>query len=263
MDCIPRTLSHAQTMDALTSMSTVTGYKSVLIAAMYLRKFVPMIATPIGTTEPAKFLLIGTGVVGLQSLATAKRLGGITFGFDIRPEAREQALSLGAKVVGFEVPPEFAIGEGGYAKSLSEEWLLKEREALKPHVTDVDVIITSALVPGEEAPILITEDMVKGMKSGSVIIDVSIDQGGNCDITEPGKTVQKHDVWICGTMNIPGSMPIDSTWLYANNMFNYIENLFKGSLGKIDFSDKVVSSSLVTRGGKIVHKGTLKAFEEA
>lgn len=263
MDCIPRTLSHAQIMDALTSMSTVTGYRAVLIAAQYLPKFVPMIATAIGTTKPAKFLIIGVGVVGLQSLATAKRLGGIITAVDIRPEAREQATSLGAKVGGFEAPSELALGEGGYAKSLPEKWLAKEREAIASLVEDADVVIATALVPGEEASILITEEMVKKMKPGSVIVDVAIDQGGNCAVTESGKTVVKHDVVVCGTQNIPGAMPVDSSWLYANNMYYYIENLLKEGLGNINLEDEVVKSSLVTYKGKIVHTGTLKALGEA
>jgi len=262
MDSIPRTLSHAQTMDALTSMSTVTGYRSVLIAAEHLSRFVPVIATAIGATKPAKFLVIGAGVVGLQAIATAKRLGGIITAVDIRPEAREQAMSLGAKVGGFEVPEKIAEGKGGYAKALPSEWLEKEVEAIAPLIKEADVIISSALVPGEEAPILITEEMINGMRPGSFIVDVAIDQGGNCAITEPGKTVYKNNIAICGTQNIPGSMPEDSSWLYANNLYYYIENLFKKGLHKLALKDDVVKSSIVTYKGKIVHEGTLKAFAE-
>jgi len=262
MDSIPRTLSHAQTMDALTSMSTVTGYRSVLIAAEHLSRFVPVIATAIGATKPAKFLVIGAGVVGLQAIATAKRLGGIITAVDIRPEAREQAMSLGAKVGGFEVPEKIAEGKGGYAKALPSEWLEKEVEAIAPLIKEADVIISSALVPGEEAPILITEEMINRMRPGSFIVDVAIDQGGNCAITEPGKTVYKNNIAICGTQNIPGSMPEDSSWLYANNLYYYIENLFKKGLHKLALKDDVVKSSIVTYKGKIVHEGTLKAFAE-
>ena len=262
MDSIPRT-SRAQRMDALTSMSTVTGYKSVLIAANHLPKFIPMIGTAIGSVKPAKFLVVGGGVVGLQAIAAIKRLGGVITVVDIRPEAREAAISLGAKVGGFEAPPELAIGKWGYARALPAEWLAKEREALTPLLAETDVVILSALVPGEVAPILITDEMVAKMKAGSVIVDVSIDQGGNCAITEAGQQVIKHDVFISGLQNIPGRMPVHATWLYANNIFNYVENLFKKGLGKPDFEDEIVQNSLVTHQGKIVHAGTLKALGEA
>ena len=261
MDGIPRT-SRAQRMDALTSMSTVTGYKSVLIAANNLPKFIPMIGTALGSLKPAKCLVVGVGVVGLQAIATIKRLGGIITVVDIRPEAREEAISLGAKVEGFEVPPELATGKYGYAKALPSEWLEKEREALTPLVEDVDVLILSALVPGEVAPILVTDKMVAKMKDGSVIVDVSIDQGGNCAITEAGKEIIKHGVIISGLQNIPARMPVHSTWLYANNIFNYVENLFKKGVGELDLEDEIVQNSLVTYQGKIVHEGTLKALGE-
>jgi len=261
MDGIPRT-SRAQKMDALTSMSTVTGYKSVLIAAGHLPVFVPMIGTAIGAIKPAACLVIGAGVVGLQAIATAKRLGGVVTAFDIRPEAREEARSLGAKVGGFEVPEELAKGKGGYARALPAEWLDKERQALTPLLAGSDMVIASALVPGEVAPILITEEMLKGMKPGSVIVDVAIDQGGNCSATEAGKEAAKHGVMISGLKNIPGSVPVHATWLYANNMFSYLENLFKNGPGKPDMDDDIVQSSLVTHAGAIVHEGTLKAFKQ-
>lgn len=262
MDSLPRTLSYAQTMDALTSMSTVTGYRSVLMAAEHLTRFVPVIATAIGSTKPANFLIIGAGIVGLQAIATAKRLGGLVAAVDIRPEAREQAMSLGAKVGGFEVPTKIAEGKGGYAKALPAEWLKKEVELITQLIKDSDIIITSALVPGEEAQILITEDMIKNMRPGSYIVDVAIDQGGNCEVTKPGKTVTLHNVTICGTQNIPGSMPEDATWLYANNMYYYVENLFKKGLNKLNLKDEVIKTSMVTHKGKIVHQGALKALTE-
>lgn len=261
MDGIPRT-SRAQRMDALTSMSTVTGYKSVLMAASYLPKFMPMIGTAIGAIKPAKALVIGAGVVGLQAIATAKRLGGVVEAIDIRENARTEAASLGAKVVGFEIPAELALGEGGYAKALPSEWVEKEREAIASHVEEADIIILSALVPGEIAPVLITEEMVAKKKPGSVIVDVSIDQGGNCALTESGTTVEKYGVIICGVANIPGSMPVHSSWLYANNMYYYVENLFKKGLDHLDLEDEIVKHSLVTHQGKIVFAGALKAMGE-
>lgn len=259
MDDIPR-ISRAQRMDALTSMSTVTGYKAVVMAANYLPKFVPMIGTSIGMIKPAGFLVIGAGVVGLQSIATAKRLGGVVKAVDIRDEARNEAASLGAKIGGYEVAEDLALGEGGYAKTLPDEILRDEREALRPLVAEADVIVLSALVPGEVAPILITEDMVREMKPGSIIIDVSVDQGGNCSLTMPGRNEYRHGVLISGIKNIPGSVPVHSTWLYANNMYYYVENLFKNGIGKPDMDDEIVRQSLVTHDGKIVHAGTLRAM---
>ena len=259
MDGIPRT-SKAQRMDTLTSMSTVTGYKAVIIAASNLPKFIPMIGTSIGMIKPANILVIGTGVVGLQAIATAKRMGGVVKAVDIRPDARTEAESLGIKVSGFDVPSELAIGEGGYARSLPQEWLEKEREALSPFVAESDIIILSALVPGEIAPTLITKDMVESMRPGSVIVDVSIDQGGNCALTMPGNETIHKDIYICGIKNIPGSVPVHSTWLYANNIYYFVENLFKKGGSEFDMGDEIVKSSLVTYKGKIYHEGTLKAI---
>jgi len=195
-------------------------------------------------------------------VATAKRLGGIVSAVDIRAKAKEEAMSLGAKIEGFDVPEEVSTGKWGYAKALPTDWLNKERELLKPLIQDVDIIILSALVPGEVAPILLTDEMVASMKPGSVIVDVAIDQGGNCAVTDAGKVVCKHGVTINGLQNIPGRMAVHSTWLYANNMYNYVENLFKNGLGVIDFEDEIVKNSLVTHEGKIVHEGTLKALGE-
>lgn len=262
MDGIPR-ISRAQRMDALSSMSTVTGYKSVIIAANNLPRIIPMIGTAIGTLQPAKFLVIGLGVVGLQAIATAKRLGGSVKAVDIREEARKNAESLGAKVAGFDVPADLAVGEGGYAKTLPPEFLEKEQKELAPLFQEADVVILSALVPGEVAPVLLTEETIRNMKRGSVVVDVAIDQGGNCAMTEPGKETTKHGIFICGVMNIPGSMPLDASYLYSNNMFHYVANLFKPGANAINLDDDIVRHSLVTRDGKIVHEGVLKAMKEA
>lgn len=259
MDSIPRT-SRAQKMDALTSMSTITGYKSVLIAANHFPQFIPLVGTAIGMTKPAKIFVVGAGVVGLQALATAKRLGGVTTCVDIRPEASEAAKSLGAKVVDFNVPADLAKGSGGYAKALPSEWLAKERAAIAPVVADSDIIILSALIPGEVAPVVISQEMVNSMRPGSVIVDVSIDQGGNCAATKPGEEIRVNDVMVSGVQNIPGSVPVHASWLYANNMVQYIENLFKKGPGKIDWEDDIVRASLVTKDGEIMHEGTRKAM---
>jgi NAD(P) transhydrogenase subunit alpha len=262
MDDIPRT-PRAQPMDALTAMSTVTGYKSVLMAANLFPKFIPTIGTAIGTVRAAKFLVVGAGVVGLQAIATAKRLGASIKAVDVREEARKAADSLGAKVVGFEVPAELATGEGGYAKALPADWLDKERQALASHLAEADIAILSALVPGEVAPVLVTEEMVRRMKPGSVIMDVSIDQGGNCAITEPGREAVKHGVTVGGTWNIPGAMPVHASWLYANNVLHYIQNLFRKGPETLNLEDDIVRHSLVTYQGKIVHPGTLKALAKS
>lgn len=260
MDSIPR-ISRAQRMDALTSMSTLTGYKAVLIASNRFPRIIPMVSTAIGMIRPANVLVIGTGVVGLQAVATGKRLGGVVKIVDIRPNARQEAESLGAKAVGFDIPDEISVAAGGYAKALSEEWLERERKAIAGAVVDADIIVLCALVPGERAPILLTGPMVAAMKPGSSIVDVSIDQGGNCALTEPGTETIRHNIFICGIKNIPGSVPVHSSWLYANNMYHYVENLLKKGDG-FDLSDEIVRESLITHEGKIVHKGTLKALGE-
>jgi len=259
MDGIPR-ISRAQRMDPLTSMSAITGYKSIIIAAANFPKFIPMIGTSIGMIKPANILVIGTGVVGLQAIATGKRLGGIVKAIDIRPDAKQEAASVGAKVVDFEVPSEIVLGEGGYAKALPPEWLEKERQVLAPIVAESDIIILSALVPGEVAQHLITKAMVETMKPGSVIIDVSIDQGGNCEMTDPGKELTHQGVYVCGIKNIPGSVPVHSSWLYANNLYYFVENLFKNGSDEFDMTDEIIKDSLVTHKGKLYHQGTIKAM---
>jgi NAD(P) transhydrogenase subunit alpha len=259
MDGIPR-ISRAQRMDPLTSMSAITGYKAIIIAAANFPKFIPMIGTSIGMIKPANILVIGTGVVGLQAIATGKRLGGIVKAVDIRPDARKEAESLGVKVVGFDAPPELTVGEGGYAKALPEEWLEKERKTLAPLVVESDIIVLSALIPGEVAQHIITKEMVESMKPGSVIIDVSIDQGGNCALTDPGKESIHKGVYICGIKNIPGSLPVHSSWLYANNLYYFVENLFKNGSSEFDMADEIVKGALVTHKGELYHEGTLKAM---
>jgi len=259
LDSIPR-ISRVQTMDALTSMSTVAGYKAVLIAANMLPVFMPMISSAVGTIQPANVLVIGTGIAGLQSLATAKRLGAIVYTADIRPDACEQAMSLGAKIIDVQVPAEVAVAEGGYVRKLPEEWLAKEQQALRQSVNLADIVILTALIPGKVAPILITEEMVKSMKTGSVIVDVAIDQGGNCEISEAARLVTKHGVNIDGTLNIPSMVPRSSTWMFANNVYNLVTYLIKDGKVNLNMDDEIIASSLVTKDGKIVHAGTLEAM---
>lgn len=262
MDGIPRT-SRAQRMDALTSMSTVTGYRAVLSAAEHLPRFMPMIGTAIGAIKPASVLVVGAGVVGLQAIATAKRLGAVVKAWDIREAARTEASSLGAKVAGFDVPVNLAIAPGGYAKQLPADWLTAEQKAIQDVVADSDVVILSALVPGSLAPVIVTREAVVRMKPGSVIVDVSIDQGGNCALTKAGEEIVEHDVRICGLQNIPGRMAMHATWLYANNMFHYVDNLFKKVPGAPDLGDDIVRASLVTKDGAIVFGPALEAMGES
>ena len=259
LDGIPR-ISRAQNMDALTSMSTCAGYKGILIAANLLTRFIPQIFTAVGMIKQANALVIGTGVGGLQAIATAKRLGANVKAADIRPDAAEQAGSLGAKVIDLGVDPKLAVGEGGYALGLPDDILAKEREVLKEHVREADIIFLSALVPGELAPILITEDMVRDMKDGSVIVDISIDQGGNCEITPPGEIGNKYNVSLVGIKNIPGELPTSSTWMFSQNLYNLVAYLFKGNRPSFDLEDEIVYKSLTTYDGKIVHKGAKKAM---
>ena len=259
LDGVPR-ISRAQKMDALTSMSTCAGYRSVLMAAEAMAKFVPQIFTAVGMIKPANVLVVGSGVAGLQAIATAKRLGAVVHAIDIRPDASEQAKSLGAKVIETGVPADVAVGEGGYANQLPEQWLEKERQVVAEVIKDMDIVILSALIPGKLAPILVTEEMVKSMKPGSVIVDISIDQGGNCALTEPGEVVVKHSVNIQGIKNIPGHIPTSSTWMFANNVHNLVEYLVKDGKMVLDTDDEIVSSILVTDGEKIVHQGAKEAM---
>ncbi len=259
LDGVPR-ISRAQNMDALTSMSTCAGYKGIIMAADKLYTFMPQMFTAVGMLKPANALVVGVGVGGLQALATAKRLGAVTHAMDIRPAASEQAQSLGAKVIQTGVPAELAVGTGGYAQKLPEEWLKKEREILAEAIKDMDIVFCSALIPGKVAPILITEEMVKTMKKGSVIVDISIDQGGNCEVTPPGKTDVVHGVTIIGVKNIPGMIPTSSTWMFSQNVYNLVKYLVKNGNVSLDLNDEIVRSILVTHNNEIVHAGTREAM---
>ena len=259
LDGVPR-ISRAQNMDALTSMSTCAGYKGILMAANDLAKFMPQIFCAVGMIKPINAMVIGVGVAGLQALATAKRLGAVTYAADIRPAAAEQAGSLGAKIIDTGVPAEIAVGKGGYANRIPDEWLEKEREALKDVIKDMDVVFCSALIPGKIAPVIITDEMVASMKPGSVIVDIAIDQGGNCESTTPGVQDVKHGVIIEGIKNIPGMLPTSSTWMFANNIYNLTKYLTKDGKIELDRSDEIVSSILVTWDGEIVHAGAKEAM---
>ena len=259
LDGIPR-ISRAQSMDALTSMSTCAGYKGILMAANHLTTFVPQMFTAVGQIKPAKVMVIGVGVAGLQALATAKRLGAITYAADIRPMASENASSLGAKVVDTTVPAELAIAEGGYANRLPADVLIQEQEALKETIQQMDIVFCSALIPGKVAPIIITEEMVKGMKKGSVIVDISIDQGGNCELTPKGGIETRYGVTLMGVKNIPGLLPTSSTWMFSNNLYNLVKYLVKDGSVVLDRNDEIIQKSLVCIDGELVHAGAREAM---
>ncbi|MEA4996210.1 MAG: NAD(P) transhydrogenase subunit alpha [Petrimonas sp.] len=259
LDSIPR-ISRAQNMDALTSMSTCAGYKGIIMAADDLSVFMPQMFTAVGMLKPANVLVIGAGVAGLQALATAKRLGAVTYAMDIRPAASEQAKSVGARIIETGIPEELAVGKGGYAQKLPEEWLAKEREVLASVLKDMDIVFCSALIPGKVAPVLITGEMVESMKNGAVIVDISIDQGGNCEVTPAGRKEVIHNVMVQGIKNIPGLIPTSSTWMFSQNVYNLVKYLSKDGEVALDLNDEIVRSILVTHKGEIVHEGTREAM---
>ena len=252
MDAIPRT-TLAQSMDVLSSMATVAGYKAVLTAANAIGKFFPMFMTAAGTIAPAKVLIIGAGVAGLQAIATAKRLGAVVEVFDTRPATKEQVESLGVKFIEMEVAHEEAQDAGGYAKQLSEEFYRKEKELLRKHILAADVVITTAQIYGKKAPVLITEEMVREMKPGSCIVDLAVEQGGNCELSEPGKEVVKHGVIINGFLNIPSSMPVHASQMYSRNIEKFLFHLTGDKGFKLDMADEITQGSIITHKGEVLH----------
>ena len=259
LDGVPR-ITRAQSMDALTSMSTCAGYKGMLMGCDMLPRFVPQIFSAVGMITPASALIVGAGVAGLQALATAKRLGARIFACDIRQDAREQAKSLGAQIIDVNIPLEQAVGEGGYAKSLSPEWLKTEQEALAERIQEMDLVFLSALIPGKQAPVLMTEEMVKSMKPGAVIVDISIDQGGNCALTVPGETTIAHKVHIIGIKNIPGLLPESATSMFAKNVYQLFKYLCREGRITLNPEDEIVRGILTTRNGEILHQGAREAM---
>ncbi len=253
MEMIPRT-SRAQSMDALSSQANLAGYKSVLIAAATLPKYFPMLTTAAGTIRPAKVLVMGAGVAGLQAIATARRLGAVVEAFDVRPEVKEQVQSLGAKFVDVTLE-EDTVAEGGYAKELSEKAKQHTREVLTTHVAASDVVITTAQVPGRKAPLLVTEEMVTQMKAGSVVVDLAASQGGNCECTEAGKDVLKHGVTIVGPINLPSSMPVHASEVYAKNLSALLK-LMTTKEGELilNFEDDIISGACMAHNGEILNQ---------
>ena len=262
MEAIPR-ISRAQSMDALSSQANIGGYRSVLVAGTLLQRFYPMLMTAAGTVPPAKVLVLGAGVAGLQAIATARRLGAVVEAFDVRSAVKEQIESLGAKFVELDMGFD-AEAEGGYARQLTDEEQDKQRRLLADEIERQDVVITTALVPGRPAPLLVTADAVKRMKPGSVIVDLAGAAGGNCELTEPGETVVKEDVTIASPLNLPSDMAEHASMLYARNVQSLLDLLSddEGNL-HLDFEDEIVKGATVTRDGEIVHEGAKSAAEKA
>jgi NAD(P) transhydrogenase subunit alpha len=260
MEAIPR-ISRAQAMDALSSQSNVAGYRAALLGAEEMGRFYPMLMTAAGTIPPAKVLVLGVGVAGLQALATAKRLGARTTGYDVRPEVAEQVESLGAQWLDLGLE---ASGEGGYARELTDTERAQQQQALTDAIKGFDVVITTALVPGRPAPRLVTAEAVEGMKPGSVIVDLAGEAGGNCELTEPGQTVVRHDVKIVSPLNLPASMAEHASQLFARNVQSLLE-LFVDEDGalQLDFDDEIVNGACIVRDGEIVHPGAKAAVEAA
>lgn len=261
LDIIPRT-SLAQSMDVLSSMSTISGYKAVLLAADTINRFFPMLMTAAGTIAPAKVLVLGAGVAGLMACATAKRLGGVVEAFDVRPEVKEQVKSVGAKFV--EVPIcEDGSGSGGYAKEMSDEYKQKQAELISKHIAKSDVVIPTALIPGRKAPILITEEQVKSMKPGSVIVDLAAEMGGNCALTQPGQTIIAHGVTIVGHSNLPSTMSFHASQMFSRNIEKFLLHLCDENGFKMNMDDEITRGSLVTKGGNVIHELTSKLMADS
>jgi NAD(P) transhydrogenase subunit alpha len=254
MDAIPRT-TLAQPMDALSSQANIAGYKAVILAANHLHKIFPLLMTAAGTISPAKVVIMGAGVAGLQALGTAKRLGAVVWVSDIRPAVKEEVQSLGGKFIEVETD-ESMQDEGGYAKEASPEFLKKQQELIAKHVSEADIVITTALVPGKRAPLLITEEMVKSMKPGSVVLDMAVEFGGNVEISEKGKTVKKYGVTIIGEPNLPSLVPYHSSEMYARNLFNLINYASKDGKFNHNMEDEIIGKSTIVKNGQVVHERT-------
>jgi H+-translocating NAD(P) transhydrogenase subunit alpha len=259
MELMPR-ITRAQSMDALSSQATIAGYKASLLAAESLPKMFPMMTTAAGTLAPARVLVIGAGVAGLQAIATCRRLGAVVEAYDVRPAVKEQVESLGAKFVELPLETGDAEDRGGYAKALDEDFYRRQQEMMARVVAGSDAVITTALVPGVKAPVLITAEMVAGMAAGSVIVDIAAEQGGNCELTQPDQTVTQDGVTVLGPTNLPATVPNHASQMYAKNMSSFIANLVHDGELRIDLEDEITRSTLVSRGGQLVPPRVREAF---
>jgi len=258
LDSIPR-ITLAQSMDVLSSMSTIAGYKAVLMAADNINKFFPMLMTAAGTVAPARVMVLGAGVAGLMACATAKRLGAVVEATDVRPVVKEQVQSVGAKFLEVK-SEESGEAEGGYAKEMSEDYKKKQAEMIASHIAKADVVIPTALIPGRKAPILITEDHVKSMKPGSVIVDLAAEMGGNCAVTKPGENIVKHGVLIIGHTNLPSTMSFHASQMFSKNIEKYLFHLTDEKGFMLNLEDEITKGSMITHKGEIVHEMTQKAM---
>lgn len=259
MDAVPR-ISRAQKMDALSSQANLAGYKTVLLGANALGKIFPLMMTAAGTITPARVLIFGAGVAGLQAVATAKRLGAVVEVTDVRPETKEQVESLGGRFL--EVQAEGVQTEGGYAREVSAEYLQKQKELITKHIAEADIVITTALVIGKKAPVLVTEEMVKSMKPGSVIVDMAVESGGNCELSEFNSTVVKHGVTIIGEANLPSMISVNASELYAKNISTLLLHLANKDAFKWEMEEEITKGSLITHNGEIVHQFTLEILNK-
>ncbi|QEC51339.1 NAD(P) transhydrogenase subunit alpha [Anseongella ginsenosidimutans] len=261
LDAVPR-ISRAQKMDVLSSQANLAGYKAVIIGANEMGKIFPLLMTAAGTITPSKVLIFGAGVAGLQAVATAKRLGAVVEVTDVRPETKEQVESLGGKFLVVD-SAEGIKTEGGYAREVSEDFLRKQKELVEKHIAQADLVITTAQVFGRKAPVLITEDMVRLMKPGSVIVDMAVEQGGNCSLSEAGKTVVNHGVKIVGQTNLPSLLPVNASELFAKNISTLLLHLGNGEGFKLDREEEITKGCLITHDGQLVHESTKQLLNNA
>jgi NAD(P) transhydrogenase subunit alpha len=259
MELMPR-ITRAQSMDALSSMATIAGYKAALMAADSLPRMFPMLMTAAGTVAPARVLVLGAGVAGLQAIATARRLGAVVSGYDIRAAVREQIESIGARFVVLDVGEASAEDKGGYAKAMSEDFYRRQREAMANVVAEQNVVITTAAVPGKRAPILITREMVQRMPPGSVIVDIAAERGGNCELTRPGEVVEERGVQIYGPVNLPSTIPYHASQMYARNIATFLKYLIRDGTFTLNQEDEIVRETLVTHAGEVVHARVREAM---
>jgi len=260
MELMPR-ITRAQSMDALSSMATISGYQAVLLAAMELPKMFPMLMTAAGTVAPAKVFVLGAGVAGLQAIATARRLGAVVSAYDVRPVVKEQVESVGGKFIILDVDSKTSEDKGGYAKAMDEAFYRRQRELLTEIIREQDVVITTAAVPGRKAPILVTRDMVLAMQPGSVIVDIAAERGGNCEVTRPGESIVERGVSVLGPLNVPSMVPFHASQMYSSNISSFVKLLFKDGALNINQEDEIIRETLVTHDHKVVHPRVVEAVQ--
>jgi NAD(P) transhydrogenase subunit alpha len=261
LELLPR-ITRAQSMDILSAMATIAGYKAVLLAADTLPRIFPMLMTAAGTLSPAKVLIVGAGVAGLQAIATARRLGAIVSAYDVRPAVKTEVESLGARFVELPLEATDTAQAGGYAKQMSEDFYQKQRELMTRVVADSTVVITTAVIPGKAAPVLVTKEMVQAMEPGSVIVDLAAERGGNCELTRPGETTIAHGVTILGPLNLPATIPFHASQMYSKNMATFLLHLLKLGISLPEYEDEILRDTRVTHGGQVVHSRVRELLQQ-